>query len=282
MQTAWITGANGLIGNYLVQTAPRFAPDWRVRALTRADFDLLDFEAMRRQFLTDKPQLVIHCAALSTPGAAEAAPALAPRVNVDATARLADLAAGGAFVFLSTDHVFDGLKGNYEETDAPNPHTLYAETKVAAERIVLSNPRHTVVRTSLNGGISRAGNRAFNEQIRRAWEAGQTLKLFTDEFRSPIPAAVTARALWELGTRNCAGLFHVAGAERLSRWQIGQLLAARWPQLNPHMETASAKDFPGPRRSPDTSLNCDKAQNVLSFRLPWLSEWLTANPNEPF
>ena len=198
---AWVTGANGLIGHYLVQTAPRFAPGWRVRALTRADFDLLDFAAMDREFRRDRPQLVVHCAAVSTPGAALAHPDLARRVNVEATGRLAALAAEAAFLFLSSDHVFDGLKGHYVETDAPNPPTLYAETKLAAEQIILQNPRHTVVRTSLNGGISRAGARAFNEQIRRAWEAGQTLNLFTDEFRSPIAAVVTARALWELAGR---------------------------------------------------------------------------------
>ena len=62
----WITGAGGLIGNYLVQTAPKFAPQRRVRALTRDQLDLLDFAAVRREFEKDKPQLVIHCAAIST------------------------------------------------------------------------------------------------------------------------------------------------------------------------------------------------------------------------
>ena len=62
---AWITGAHGLIGNYLVQTAPRFAPHWRVRALTRGDFDLLDFAAAQREFAKDNPQLIIHCAAIT-------------------------------------------------------------------------------------------------------------------------------------------------------------------------------------------------------------------------
>ena len=47
---AWITGANGLIGNYLAQTAPKYAPRWRLRALTRDQLDLLDFDAVRREF----------------------------------------------------------------------------------------------------------------------------------------------------------------------------------------------------------------------------------------
>ena len=87
---AWITGANGLIGNYLVQTAPRFAPRWRVRALTRAQFDLLDFDAVRREFQKDQPQLVSHCAAVSTVAEAQANPDLARRVNVKVTTVLAE------------------------------------------------------------------------------------------------------------------------------------------------------------------------------------------------
>ena len=303
----WITGANGLIGNYLIQTAPRFAPHRRVIGMVRDGnrpslphagraavsaspipsrnvrcLDLADFGAVRRAFQSDSPQLVIHCAAFSTIAAAQSNPDLARRVNVDVTALLAGLAADIPFVFFSSDLVFDGRKGNYVETDAVNPIHLYGEMKAAAEQIVLRNPRHTVVRTSLNGGVSRAGDRGFNEKMLLAWQAGQGMDLFTDEFRCPIFAGETARAVWELVNQRRTGLFHVAGAEKLSRWQIGQLVAARWPQLNPKITPGSAKNFPGPPRALDTSLNIAKVQKVLSVPLPGLTGWLAANPNEPF
>jgi len=279
---AWITGANGLIGNYLVQTAPRFAPHRRLRALTRDQLDLLDFAAVRREFQKDQPQLIIHCAAVSSLAEAQANPDLARRVNVSVTELLAGLAADIQFVFFSTDLVFDGRKGNYVETDVVNPIHVYGETKAAAEKIVLRNPHHIVVRTSINGGKSRAGNRGFNEQLRLAWQAGRDMNLFTDEFRCPIFAGETARSIWELVNQRRTGLFHVAGAEKLSRWQIGQLLAVRWPQLNPKITPTSAKNFPGPPRALDTSLNISKVQKVLSVPLPGLTRWLAANPNEKF
>ena len=276
---AWLTGANGLIGNYLFQTAPQFAPRWRVRALTRADFDLLDFAAVEREFQKDQPRLVIHCAAVSTVADAQKDPALARRVNFEATKVLAELAAEIPFVFFSTDIIFDGRKGNYTEADVPNPLHIYGETKLAAEETVLKNPRHLVVRTSLNGGVSRTGNRGFNEQLRRALSAaGQGMVLFTDEFRSPVPAVETARAVWELAQKNCAGIYHVAGADRLSRYQIGELLVKRWPEIKTKIASGSAKDFPGPPRALDTSLDIAKAQKVLSQPLPGLGEWLAANP----
>ena len=280
---AWITGANGLIGNHLVQTAPRFAPRWQVRALTRADFDLLDFAAVRREFAQDRPQLVIHCAAITVVADAQKNPALARRVNVEATRLLAELAAEIPFVFFSTDVVFDGRKGNYTETDMANPLHVYGETKLAAEEIVRRNPRHLVVRTSINGGVSPSGNRAFNEQLRRSLQqAGPGMTLFTDEFRCPIPAVETARAVWELAQKNCAGLYHVAGAEKLSRRQIGELLVKRWPEVTAKIQSGSAKDFPGPARALDTSLDIAKAQKVLSAPLPGLGEWLAAHPDEHF
>jgi dTDP-4-dehydrorhamnose reductase len=278
----WLTGAGGLIGNYLVQTALRFTPRRRVRALTRAQLELLDFAAVRREFQKDRPQLVIHCAAMTGISETQADPILARRVNVEVTELLAELAADIPLVFFSTDLVFDGRKGNYAETDPVNPIHTYGETKAAAEQIVLKNPRHLVVRTSINGGISRAGNRSFNEQLRLAWKSGQKMKLFTDEFRCPVFAGETARAVWELAAQNRAGLFHVAGAEKLSRWQIGQLLVQRWPELKANLEPGSARDFPGPPRAPDTSLNIAKAQNALSHPLPGLTDWLAANPDEPF
>jgi dTDP-4-dehydrorhamnose reductase len=108
------------------------------------------------------------------------------------------------------------------------------------------------------------------------------LKLFTDEFRCPIPAVATARAVWELIARHQTGTYHIAGSERLSRWEIGQLFAARSPQLNPKFEAASLRDYQGPPRPGDSSLNCVKAQKLLSFPLPGLTQWLAANPNEVF
>jgi dTDP-4-dehydrorhamnose reductase len=278
----WITGANGLIGNYLVQTAPKFAANWRVQPLSRADFDLLDFDAVRRQFRKDHPQLVIHCAAITDIVQAQADPGLTRRINIEVTKRLAELSADVQFAFFSSDLVFDGQKGNYAETDPVNPIHLYGETKVAAEQFVLENPRHLVVRTSINGGISRSGTRGFNEQLRLALKTGRRMKLFTDEFRCPIFAGESARAVWELVRQGCTGLFHVAGAEKLSRWQIGQLLAKRWPELKANIEPGSAKGFPGPPRAPDTSFDISKVQKILPMPLPGLSEWLAANPHEPF
>ncbi|MCL4178740.1 MAG: SDR family oxidoreductase [Verrucomicrobia bacterium] len=279
---AWITGAGGLIGSHLLERAPECAPHWRAIGLTRAQLDLSDFDAVRRRFEQERPALILHCAALSRSVACETDPTLARRLNVELTAHLAGLARDIPFVFFSTDLVFDGRQGHYRESDATAPLGVYAATTAEAERIVLAHPGHTVIRTSLNGGTSPTGDRAFNEEMRRAWQNGRTLRLFTDEFRCPIPAGITARAVWELAGQNRPGLYHLAGRERLSRFQIGQLIAQRWPQLRPQIEPGSLRDYQGAPRAPDTSLDCTRLQSLLSFPLPGLTEYLETHPDEPF
>ena len=86
--------------------------------------------------------------------------------------------------------------------------------------------------------------------------------------------------VWELAQKGCSGIYHVAGAEKLSRLEIGQLLLARWPEIKTGIKSGSARDFACPPRALDTSLDIAKAQKVLSRPLPKFSEWLAAHPAE--
>lgn len=276
----WVTGAGGLIGSYLIRTAAEFAPEWKVRPLTRHDLDLTDHTAVRELYSVERPTVIIHCAGLTKSPVCEAQPELARKLNVEVTGMLCAAAGDHTrLVFLSTDLVFDGRRGNYSEADPPNPLSVYGQTKLQAESLVLQNPANIVIRTSLNAGASPTGDRSFTEQLRRAMIEGHTLDLFVDEFRTPIHASVTARAVWELVRHGVGGLYHVAGSERLSRWQIGMLLAARWAHLNPKIVQASAKTYRGAPRPYDTSLNCSKAQAILTFQLPAFSKWLDEHPD---
>lgn len=270
----WITGAGGLIGSYLVRTADRWAPERGVRGLTRQDLDLTDEAAVCRLWREDQPALVIHCAAISRPAVCEQDPGLARKVNVDATALLVSLAGDRPLLFFSSDQVFDGRQGRYVETDRINPINYYGETKAAAEEIVLSNPRHTVIRLALTAGTSSTGDRSFVEDMRRSAGRDQCLTLFTDEFRSPVPAGGVARAIWELIAQQQSGLYHLGGAERLSRIEIGETLAIKYPELASRLQPGSVAAYHGPPRPPDLSMRCDKLQRLLSFPIPGFRSWL--------
>jgi dTDP-4-dehydrorhamnose reductase len=271
---AIVTGAAGLIGQYVVKSASRWAPGWQVHGLTRADLDLTDSVSVERAWQSIKPDLVVHCAALSRTKDCEQDPQLAHRVNVEATARLARLCKDISFIFLSSGEVFDGKRGWYREEDAPNPINFYGKTKLEAEQLVLQNARHTIVRIVLTAGTSQNGDRSFVEDMCRAARSGKPVTLYGDEFRCPLPAGAIARAIWELVAKDECGLFHLGGRERLSRWEVGQTLLPWYQELQGRLVKGCARDHTGAPRPADLSLNCEKIQTHLSFPIPGFRSWL--------
>ncbi len=269
-----VTGAAGLIGQYVMRSALRWAPGWDVRGLTRAALDLTDLAAVERAWSFLQPSAVVHCAALSRTKDCEQDPHLARRVNVEATAHLARLCHEIPFVFLSSGEVFDGRRGWYQEDDRPTPMNVYGKTKVEAEQYVLQNPRHTVVRIVLTAGTSQHGDRSFVEDMCRTAQAGKNVTLYADEFRCPLPAGVIARAVWELIQRDCQGLYHLGGSERLTRWEIGEAVLPWYPELNGRLVKGSSRDHRGAPRPADLSLNCERIQRLLSFPIPGFRGWL--------
>jgi dTDP-4-dehydrorhamnose reductase len=270
----WITGAGGLIGHELLRSAAEWAPGWRARGLTRADLDITNPTAVKTLFARERPDLLIHCAGVSKSPACEANRGLALATNVEATRYLAEAAANIPFIFFSTDLVFDGTRGGYTEDDPPNPLIFYGETKWRAEEVARRHPRHAIFRLSLTGGRSPTGERGFNEEMKNAAREGKTLNLFTDEYRCPMPSEIAARAVWDMAARGATGTFHLCGAEKLSRWDIGKLLAARHPEIEWRIQPGSRANYHGPPRPADTSMNIAKIQGALSFAIPKISDWL--------
>jgi dTDP-4-dehydrorhamnose reductase len=269
-----VTGTAGLIGQYFVRNAARWAPGWETHGLSRADLDLSDYVAVERTWQFLNPNAVIHCAALSRTKDCEQNPQLARRINVEVTAHLARLCKDIPFIFLSSAEVFDGQQAWYREEDEPNPINFYGKTKLEAERLVLQNPRHTVVRIVLTAGTSQNGDRSFVEDMCRAAKGGKSVTLYADEYRCPLPAGAIARAIWELVGKDESGLFHLGGRERLSRWEIGQALLPWYPELQDRLVKGCAHDHTGAPRPADLSLNCERIQTLLSFPIPGFRSWL--------
>lgn len=269
-----VTGTAGLIGQYFVRSAVRWAPGWEVCGLSRADLDLTDHAAAEQVWRRLKPNAVIHCAAVSRTTECERNPQVARRMNVDTTAYLARLSRDIPFIFLSSGEVFDGKAGWYQETDEPHPINIYGKTKLEAEQRVLENPRHTAVRIVLTAGASQYGDRSFVEDMCRSVKNGKQVTLYGDEFRCPLPAGAITRSVWELLDQDAPGLYHLGGGERLSRWEIGQALLPWYPELQGHLVEGSAGEHTGASRPADLSLDCEKIQALLSFPIPGFRSWL--------
>lgn len=133
---------------------------------------------------------------------------------------------GTRMVHVSTDAVFSGAdRVHYDETCLPNPITPYGAAKAAAETGVLAvHPKAVVVRTSLIIGHGRSVHERLVHRLATGTDAGA---LFTDDFRCPVHVSDLAAALLELAASDATGVHHVAGADALSRHELGVLIAKR-------------------------------------------------------
>jgi dTDP-4-dehydrorhamnose reductase len=185
-------------------------------------------EALTSLCLKLWPDAIVNAAAISTPADADADPQRAEKINVALPRHLAQLSThiGARLLHVSTDMVFDGhSEAPYRSTDMPAPTTLYGQTKLLAERETLHhNPEDPIVlRIPILMGNSPSGKRSVHEKLLAAIAAGETPKLFCDEIRQPCSASNVAEVLLELTERrDLHGIFHWAGADTLSRFEMGQ------------------------------------------------------------
>ncbi len=287
MKKLLVTGASGLLGSHVArQAAGRFDTlglfqSFRPRNIPGGlePLELADAAAVRSKLNIFRPDLIVHCAALADADRAQREPDLARRLNVDATATLAQSARrlGAKMLFVSTDLIFDGRKGApYVEDDPPCPLSLYGQTKFDAEQSVRGEcDAWLIARTSLIFGPSPRGNRSLDEKLGLALREERAVKLFVDEFRCPIAACDLAAAILELADSPHTGVFHLVGSERLSRYEIGMRLARRfgWPTAT--IEAKNTRDVPmTPPRPADLVLDNNKARSVLKTQLRGLTEAL--------
>lgn len=240
MKKIVIAGAAGFLGRETVFSALRrgfevvailhetevFLPP----TVRRVKMDLADTGTLQSFILQEFPDAIVNCAAVTTLADAAADPARAEKLNTALPRTLAQLAnhLSCRLVHVSTDMVFDGDKGNYEHTDRPLPRNLYAQTKLLGEREVLKfgKAHAAIVRTTLLSGNSPRGNKSLHERLFAAWAKGEKTPLFEEEIRQPVGVSNLADALVELCERpNLSGVYHWAGGEKLSRYEIGVRIA---------------------------------------------------------
>jgi len=246
-----VTGSQGFLGGYVV-SAIRRAGHVAVttsRSGGDAQVDLLAPGMVTAVVEALSPDVVLHLAAMSRMGECQSDPQRAAAVN----AGLAQLWAerfGARLLFASTDLVFDGRGGPYEEDAPPAPLSVYGATKADGEERV----RHhggRVVRLPLLFGRDERG-RGATASLQQAAAAGERYSLFTNEYRTPLHAADAAAALVEfVANPDGPNMFHLPGPERVSRWQLAQRLAAA--RLLP-IEPFEAVECQDPLRPRDVSL----------------------------
>ncbi len=240
-------------------------------------------QAIETLLLNEFPDAIINCAGVPTMEACDAAPEKAEKLNAGLPRFLAMMAnhLSGRLVHVSTDMVFDGDKGNYEHTDKPIPLNLYGQTKLMAEKDVLQfGKNHAVaLRVPVISGNTPAGDKSLHERLLVQWSAGKTTPLFTDEIRQPVSASNLGDVLVELCERsNLSGVYHWAGAEALSRHEIGVRIAKHFglaPEKFITPTTHAAAGEKAARRARDLSFILHPLQGKLKTRVQSFEEILS-------
>ncbi len=180
--------------------------------------------------------VIVHAAAMAHPDQCEKAPEHATRVNVDGTDALARWATSqdSFFIYISTDLVFDGRRGNYAEDDPVSPVSHYGKTKVLAEEVVQRHcARWVVLRPSLLYAQGTGRSHSFVDWLHGNLGTGKSVGLFRDQFRTFLYAPDTAMAIVRILRRGVVNeVLHLAGPERLSRYTFGERFAEvfRYPR----------------------------------------------------
>jgi dTDP-4-dehydrorhamnose reductase len=280
-----ITGASGLLGINLVLEAMR---EHEVIGVDRGRLQSAPFRVIKTNFFntnafepmldSTQPDWVINCAALANLDECEKHPEQAKRLNTDFPAELAKACAERniKFVHLSTDAVFDGEKeGSYSEEDTPSPQGVYSHTKLDGERAVQSAYPGAIIARVNFFGWSLSGRRSLGEFFVNNLSEGRNVNGFTDVIFCPMWVNHLAQTLVEMLEKDLHGLYHVVGAQAMSKYQFGVEVARKFglreslisPQ-SVEMSSLTAK------RSHNLHLSVHKLSTALGHELPSFSTGL--------
>ncbi|MFF5296052.1 sugar nucleotide-binding protein [Paractinoplanes globisporus] len=269
-----ITGVSGHLGGTTAARAA--AAGWDVAGTYFSNpaegaewLDVRDRAAVGEFVMRVRPDVIVHTAA-----GRDDWPLIA---DGSAYVALAAARAGARLVHVSTEAVFSGRDVHYDESAQPDPVYPYGAAKAAAETAVRAiDPAAAVVRTSLILGYGRG----VHEKLTRDLAAGRAPgMLFTDQIRKPIHVDDLADALIELASNGYAGVLNVAGADAISRYELGVLVAERDgidPASIPHGPTPAGVTAPA-----DLRLAIGRAAELLKTRLRGCREFVPQDTVDP-
>ena len=285
MKRLLITGASGLVGRSLVKhCSSRYdlVGTYNTREYKPDDCRLLQLDISNTAEVEDcldnvRPSIVIHTAGLSSIAYCQENKEEAEDINYRATAQLAAFCTkrGIKLIYLSTDMVFNGEKGNYSEKDKPIPINHYGSSKFAAEEAIKEIcENYVIARLNLVYGKGQALKKSFSDRILIANWSGKPYSVYKGQVRSPISLDVASRAIRELAEGDFSGTYHLGGKEAIDRWDFAMKMVALMKIEPTIIEEAEVPEEIADIYPINTSFSVEKAASELKTELLSIEEGL--------
>jgi dTDP-4-dehydrorhamnose reductase len=262
-----ITGANGFVGYYLAEACRKAGHD--VFAASRTELDFTNPYSVHDAFEQHQPEVVVHCGAMSKPDDCELDPWKAYMVNVEGTVHLLTNAAeyNSFFIFLSTDFVFNGETGMYQENDERDPVNVYGKTKMEAEDAVMEYPfSWAIVRTVLVYGNPLKGRQNILTIVKEKLSAGEAYAVFADQVRTPTYVEDLVKGIVAIVERSATGIFHLAGKDVITPYEMAVKTAEFLGLDKSLIKKVTAADMQQAARRPlKTGFVIEKAVKELNY-----------------
>jgi dTDP-4-dehydrorhamnose reductase len=231
--------------------------------------DIGNHEQIREVLLKLRPDVVVQCSAITYAERCEEDPELAWRVNVESTGHIVEICRdlNSKLVFISSDYVFDGEKGNYTEVDTPNPINLLGRTKVEGERLVSRLPNHLIIRTAVVLDAAPS-SKSFFRQVVECVGSGETMTVPNDQVENPTLASNLADAITDLILQEEKGLLHVAGTTPIDRYNLTMRMCNMLGLEGDLIRGVPSDSLTQKAKRPkNLALNVDKAQGSIRTTL---------------
>ena len=278
-----VLGGSGLIGNALLKNSKNefdilttfYKNHISIKNVRSFQYSFPnDLNNLRELLEKEKPDVLVNTMGYSNIDFCELNKSDTEMLHVEVTEKICKICEniGTKQIFLSSDYVFDGEKGNYSEDDVPNPVNYYGLSKLKAEQLILKNPINTVIRTSVIYDWDYRA-RFFNSVIKNL-QNNQEINATTDVYNSVTFLDNLVESIFKVITLNQNGIFHVVDSACVNRFEFAEMIAKIFRLDRNLIKTASVQDEPKniAKRPKNACLNNSKAKKELGLNFNTIEE----------
>ena len=268
-----VTGSAGLVGQQVVKDLSKSNQVFSCYNESKPEYgdsvkmDLKNYEMISSVLTEIKPDVVIHLGAMTGVDLCEKEKTSASEINTKATEIIAKECSklNSFLVYVSTDYVFDGNFGMYKEDDVANPLGFYGKSKLEGEKAVQNfSTNWCIARTSTPFGLHPT-KKSFPMWVIENLQKQKQIDVLIDQFTSPTYIPNLSRMLIEISERRITGIIHVAGASKISRYQMASMISDKLNLDGTLLKQISMNKMKWVAQRPkDSSLDVSRASSILN------------------